>query len=60
MNLIVTCPKCGEEMIVSAKRLKWIRCKRCHKGIEISWAKKEATSRDRIHHIGDRHPGRGG
>ena len=55
MNLIVTCPKCGEEMIVSVKQLKWIRCDRCHYGIEILSAKIQATDKDSVKHIGDRH-----
>lgn len=48
LNLIVTCPRCGEEMLVAVKRLKWIRCKKCHKGINIDPAKVMATRRDRI------------
>jgi len=35
MNIVVRCPKCGNEMIVHAKRLKWIRCSRCGKGVQI-------------------------
>ena len=60
MNLIVTCPKCGQEMIAAVKSLKWIRCERCNKPITISSAKVQATERATVAVIGDRHPWRGG
>ncbi|MBA7599874.1 hypothetical protein ES703_06919 [subsurface metagenome] len=49
MNVIVTCPRCGEDMLVHAKSLEWIRCKRCHKGVNVAENVQGAVSKHSIH-----------
>jgi len=49
LNVIITCPRCGEEMLVHAKSLEWIRCKRCHKGVNVAENAQGAISKHSIH-----------
>jgi len=43
VNIFVMCMNCGEEVKVAVESLRWIRCPRCHRAINLDRCPKKVA-----------------
>jgi len=51
MNRIITCWRCGEDMKVAVKSLRWIRCSSCHGHIDLTRLPRGRASGSSAHDV---------